>query len=182
MATFGPKSDAASRAVDCASGPGNSGADDRPEVEAAASAEICSGERPFSSVVLEEDSAIRSCELSTGESRDCRALRAFKAAICRLPASSSFLTEVSSRVRASARRGPLPARRLYERLLRRVLRRSGWHGFRACDPRGIEFRPEGGKLARDGLCPAPLLFERLLLLDLCRGGLHGFRTCDPRGI
>jgi hypothetical protein len=72
MATFGPKSDAASRAVDCASGRGNSEADDLPEVEATASAEICSGERPFPSIVLEEESAIRSCELSTADSRECR--------------------------------------------------------------------------------------------------------------
>src|SRR5260370_41563676 len=89
MAIFGSKSDAASRAVDGASGRGNPEADDRPEVEATASLEICSGERrPFPSVVIEEDSAIRSCELSATESREGGARRALKVAISGLPASS----------------------------------------------------------------------------------------------
>jgi hypothetical protein len=81
MATFGTTSDAASRAADGASGRGNSETNDGPEVEATALPEICSGERPFPSIALEEGSAIRSCELPTAGSREGWARRAFKAAI-----------------------------------------------------------------------------------------------------
>ena len=71
MATFGSESGAASRAVNCASGRGNFEADDRPEAAAKTSPEICSGKRPFPSVVLEECSAIHPRALSTTVSREC---------------------------------------------------------------------------------------------------------------
>ena len=54
--------------------------------------------------------------------------------------------------------------------------RGGLRGFRACDPRCIEFRPEGCKLTGEGVCPAPLLFECLLRLS----SLH--IAYDPRRI
>ena len=78
MTTFGSESGAASRAVDCASGRGNSEADDRPEVEATASPEICSGERPFPAIVLEEGSAIHSRALSATGSRERRGTKSIQ--------------------------------------------------------------------------------------------------------
>jgi hypothetical protein len=47
-----------SRASDRASGSGNSEPDGRPEVDATASPQTWSVERPFASVVLEKNSAI----------------------------------------------------------------------------------------------------------------------------
>src|SRR5258708_18224114 len=68
-ATFGTKCDAASRAADGASGRGNSETDDYCEMEAAALSGISPGEISLASLVLEEDSAIRPCELPTCASR-----------------------------------------------------------------------------------------------------------------
>jgi hypothetical protein len=53
MATFGTKSEAASRAADSASGRSNSETDYGREVKAAALLEICSAERPCPSIALE---------------------------------------------------------------------------------------------------------------------------------
>ena len=103
MAAFGTRSGAASRAADGTSGRGNSETGDGREAKAAALAEICSCERPFTSIGLEDDLAIRSCERSTAAARACTARREFRDPICRLSASSSFLAEVSSRASASAR-------------------------------------------------------------------------------
>jgi hypothetical protein len=52
MATFGTKSEAASRVADSYSGRGNFEMDDGRKVKAAALPEVCSGERPFPSVAL----------------------------------------------------------------------------------------------------------------------------------
>ena len=65
------------------------------------------------------------------------------------------------------------------------LRLGGVRDFRACDPRGVEFGPEGGKFARKvalSRCWLALLFQRLLLLDLRLGGLRAFPARGSRGI
>ncbi len=69
---------------------------------------------------------------------------------------------------------------MIKRLLLLDLRLGRLRDFRACDPRRVEFRPEGGKFTRKGVCPVSLLIKRLLLLDLRLGRLHGFQAYDPR--
>ena len=72
MAIFGVKFDAASRTVS-ADRYSNSEAAGCFRLEAVASPEIGFGARRFAAIVVENSSAILSCELSTADLRDCRA-------------------------------------------------------------------------------------------------------------
>ena len=85
--TFGSNCPTGSRAVDRSAG-GKSDADDRSGFETAAWTDVCSGDRPFPSVILEEGSAIGFCRLTTTASHEGAARDEFEAATCRLAVSS----------------------------------------------------------------------------------------------
>jgi hypothetical protein len=85
--TFGSNGPAGSRAVDRSAG-GKSAADGRSGFETAAWTDVCSGDRPFPSVILEEGSAIGLCRLTATASHEAAARDEFEAANCRLAVSS----------------------------------------------------------------------------------------------